>query len=181
MVHGQAAVGSKPDGTLAAVKPTQGEYLKRFKGRFRDRTGLGFDWPEAKQHKYLLKVFPHLSSDEWEICGDANRDVNCHALANGTTMFDQKSFKFIHPDLPQLAHISVWARAIGYYGFRPGISLPNRMAVITDSDGYVWHSVLRCDLWWLSKLGPWKYVYHRTLRQIMGGLYGDTAHIFSSL
>ena len=130
---------------------------------------------------YLLKHFPHLAGDEWQIAGEAISDVNCHSLVTGTTSFDERNFPAIHPDLPALGHISAWSRAVGYFGFRPGICLPQRMALITDSDGYVWHSVLRCDLWWLSKMGPWRYVYHRTLRQILGGLYGDQAHLFSSL
>lgn len=157
------------------------EYKKRFRRRFEGRKAAwypGLD--EQGKERRLNQLFPFLSSDEYQITGDEAKQ-NCHGLANGCAYFEAPQFPSLHIELPPCSHISVWRRAIALWGFRPNLGLPNKIAVITDDDGYVHHSVLRCEYWWLSKMGPWKYVYHRTIRQMLGGLYGNRVHLFSSL
>lgn len=131
----------------------------------------------------ILKFYPNMNCDEWSVIENDEDEVICFmdALEIKVPWFDVFKFPEIHPDIPPCRHISVWRRVIAYFGFSEGLAKPVRVALIADSEGNVWHACRWTRSGWVSKMGPGPRIVHARLAQILGGIYGDRAHLFSSL
>ena len=114
----------------------------------------------------LKGYHPNLTNDSGHIVGKCNPAYNCHGYAFGARRWLNLGG---HCDGSYHEH----ARELGYRRTKNGDYKPGyrTLAVYADRWG-VTHTAVRVRNGWRSKLGKGPIIFHKTLEDLAGGVYG---------